>query len=262
MRGSSPPRGRRAKGVGGPYAQEAAWGVFCHDIACWELLGHGALMADLRATGECVGQVGINHGPLFPEKELGWLVYEGHEGRGYATEAARTLRDWAARALGLDGLVSYVDPENRRSARVAERLGATLHPDAPKQDPGDLVYRHSGRSRAPLEARPRAAVPRRQPPSPRGPRRMATMLRLLRGEDPETVSRSLGVTAATLTSWRDAFLAAGEASLATRPAEGEALEGDRLEARLGEMLLERGLLGAKIAALEANRPLAPWRRRP
>jgi hypothetical protein len=42
------------------------------------------------------------------------------------------------------------------------------------------------------------------------------VLRLLRGEDLETVSRSLGVTAATLTTWRDAFLAAGEAALTAR----------------------------------------------
>ena len=63
------------------------------------------------------------------------------------------------------------------------------------------------------------------------------VLRLLRGEDLETVSRALGVTAATLSGWRDAFLAGGEASLATRPADGEALESERLKARLGEMLL-------------------------
>ncbi len=93
-------------------------------------------------------------------------------------------------------------------------------------------------------------------------RKRDAVLRLLRGEDLETVSRALGVTAATLTGWRDAFLAGGEASLATRPAEREALENDRLKARLGEMLLERELLEAKIAALEANRPLAPRRRRP
>src|ERR671932_2196233 len=42
-------------------------------------------------------------------------------------------------------------------------------------------------------------------------RKTAAVLRLLRGEDLETVSRGLGVTAATLTAWRDAFLAAGEA---------------------------------------------------
>ena len=44
-------------------------------------------------------------------------------------------------------------------------------------------------------------------------RKTAAVLRLLRGEDLETVSRSLGVTAATLSGWRDAFLAAGEATL-------------------------------------------------
>ena len=37
-------------------------------------------------------------------------------------------------------------------------------------------------------------------------RKTAAVLRLLRGEDLETVSRGLGVTAATLSGWRDAFL--------------------------------------------------------
>ena len=71
----------------------------------------------------------------------------------------------------------------------------------------------------------------------------------------DLVSRSLGVTAATLSGWRDAFLAAGEAALTTRPTTGEALEGDRLKARLGAALIERDLLNEKIAILEANRPL-------
>jgi transposase len=66
---------------------------------------------------------------------------------------------------------------------------------------------------------------------------------------------------ATLSGWRDAFLAAGEASLATRPADGEALESERLKARPGEMLLERELLEAKIAALEARGPAPLARRR-
>ena len=95
-------------------------------------------------------------------------------------------------------------------------------------------------------------------------RKRDAVLRLLRGEDLEAVSRSLGVTAAALSGWRDAFLAAGEASLASRPADGEALESGRLKARLGEMLLERELLEAKIAALEARAPgpLARRRSRP
>src|SRR5215213_8758464 len=76
-----------------------------------------------------------------------------------------------------------------------------------------------------------------------------------------TPTRALGVTAATLTGWQDTFVSAGEASLVTRSTNGEALETERLKAKLGEMLLERELLDAKIAALEANRPLARRRSR-
>jgi transposase len=93
-------------------------------------------------------------------------------------------------------------------------------------------------------------------------RKTAAVLRLLRGEDLETVSRSLGVTAATLSGWREAFLAAGEAALTTRATTGEALESERLKAKLGAALIERDLLYEKIALLEANRPLARKRRAP
>ena len=93
-------------------------------------------------------------------------------------------------------------------------------------------------------------------------RKRDAVLRLLRGEDLETLSRALGVTAATLSGWQDSFVAAGEASLATRSPDGEALETERLKAKLGEMLLERELLEAKITALEGHRPLARRRSRP
>src|ERR687894_1098501 len=92
-------------------------------------------------------------------------------------------------------------------------------------------------------------------------RKRDAVLRLLRGEDLETISRALGVTAATLSGWQDTFLAAGEAGLATRPTTSDALESERLKAKLGEMPLERELLEAKIAALEAHRPLARRRSR-
>ena len=93
-------------------------------------------------------------------------------------------------------------------------------------------------------------------------RKTAAVLRLLRGEDLETVSRQLGVTAATLTGWHDAFLAAGEAALTSRAITCEGLESDRLKARLGAALIERDLLHEKIALLEVDRPFARRRRKP
>jgi transposase len=93
-------------------------------------------------------------------------------------------------------------------------------------------------------------------------RKSATVPRLPRGEDLETVSCSLGVTAATLSLWRAAFLAAGEAALMAKPTSGEELASERLKAKLGAALIERDPLHEKIALLEASRRLARRRRAP
>ena len=75
-------------------------------------------------------------------------------------------------------------------------------------------------------------------------------------------NRSRAAKAATLTGWRDAFLAGGEAALMSRAATGEELESERLKAKLGAALIERDLLNEKIALLEAGRPFARKRRTP
>jgi transposase-like protein len=55
-------------------------------------------------------------------------------------------------------------------------------------------------------------------------RKQDAVLRLLRGEDLELVSRELAVTAAELSGWREGFLAAGETSLKSRPADARDAE--------------------------------------
>ena len=92
-------------------------------------------------------------------------------------------------------------------------------------------------------------------------RKQGAVLRLLRGEDLELLSRELGVTAAELSAWRDAFLAAGEAALKTRPADGRDHEIGRLKAKVGELTMANELLDAKIERLETHRPLARRRSR-
>lgn len=92
-------------------------------------------------------------------------------------------------------------------------------------------------------------------------RKQSAVLRLLRGEDLELVSRELGVMAAELTAWRDAFLGAGEASLKTRPVDGRDAEIGRLKAKVGDLTMANELLATKIGHLEAGRPLARRRSR-
>jgi transposase-like protein len=104
-------------------------------------------------------------------------------------------------------------------------------------------------------------------PAPERRRRMSAgrkqdaVLRLLRGEALELVSRELGVTAAELSAWREAFLAGGAAALKTRPADGREVEIGRLKAKVGELTMANEVLGAKIEHLEAGRPLARRRSR-
>ena len=87
-------------------------------------------------------------------------------------------------------------------------------------------------------------------------RKRATVLRLLRGEDLESVSRELGITAARASQWRDQFLAAGQAGLKSRASDARDEEHQRLHAKVGELLMENELLYAKVDHLEAGGPLA------
>lgn len=57
------------------------------------------------------------------EIEIGWTLARKRWGKGYATEAATAVRDWALGELGLTRLISLIDPENAASIRVAEKLG-------------------------------------------------------------------------------------------------------------------------------------------
>jgi len=90
-------------------------------------------------------------------------------------------------------------------------------------------------------------------------RKTAAILRLLHGEDIETLSRELGVTAATLSGWRDRFLAGGEANLKAREIDVQNEETQRLKSLVADLTMSNELLREKIHHLEAGRPLA-WRR--
>ena len=92
-------------------------------------------------------------------------------------------------------------------------------------------------------------------------RKLDAVLRLLRGESLDGVSRELGVTAAGLSSWRDAVLAGGQASLRSRPEDERDEEVRRLRAKIGEITMANELLLERCHRAEAGRPLAQRRSR-
>jgi RimJ/RimL family protein N-acetyltransferase len=126
----------------GPLPRSAAWGEFAAAAGGWVLRGFGPFSVEDKATGHYLGEVGLYQPSHYPEPEIGWILVGAAEGRGIAEEAARSVRAWAYAALGLDTLVSYIAYGNKRSIRLAERLGAVADPVAPSCGPEAGVWRH------------------------------------------------------------------------------------------------------------------------
>ena len=93
-------------------------------------------------------------------------------------------------------------------------------------------------------------------------RKVSVILELLRGADLESTSRKYRVTAATLSQWRDRFLASGEVGLKTRETEVDDEERRRLKSVVATVSIENELLREKIARMENGRPLAFWKSKP
>jgi transposase-like protein len=88
---------------------------------------------------------------------------------------------------------------------------------------------------------------------------MAVVLELLHGDDLESLSRKYAVTAATLSSWRDSFLASGEAGLKIREDDLVDEQGRRMKSVIAELAMSNELLRERIQQLENGNPSLKWR---
>ena len=112
--------------VGGPCSREEAWRKLAVIAGHWHLRGYGPWALECKQDGLFAGFCGLWFPEGWPEPEILWLVVENYQNHGLATEAAARVRDYAARTLGWQRLVSCIEAENTPSVRVASHLGATL----------------------------------------------------------------------------------------------------------------------------------------
>lgn len=132
----------RSRFVGGPMDRWASWRALLAGMGHWVLRGYGMWMVEHRETGAVAGRVGVIFNESWDEPELGWHIFDGFEGQGYAYQACLAARDHAARHMGLDGVISYIAAENARSRRLAERLGCVHERDGTLLDQPCQVWRH------------------------------------------------------------------------------------------------------------------------
>ena len=131
----------RSRFMGGPLNPYEAWMLYAAEIGHWDIRGFGMWMIHDKATDETYGMAGGWKPAGWPEREIAWIIWPDKAGQGYALEATHAVRKYYYRN-GWDTAVSYLDPKNLDSIRLAERLGAKKDVDAPGIDGSDAVYRH------------------------------------------------------------------------------------------------------------------------
>lgn len=131
------------KAQGETSTAEQAWFGFLAGIGHWHWHGFGFFIVVEQETGHPVGRVGLIKHSDWPEIELAWHLFEGAEGKGYATEAAKAVKAWAFGDLGLTKLFSYIEEDNTRSQAVTKRLGATTDGTRPPHEPDAEIWVHT-----------------------------------------------------------------------------------------------------------------------
>ncbi|MBQ2262651.1 MAG: GNAT family N-acetyltransferase [Loktanella sp.] len=133
----------RSTAFGGHRNLGNAWRTFASELGHWEIFGYGMWAVTLDDEDTALGLVGPWTPPDWPETEIGWMILSDKaEGTGIATEAAKAAVAHAFDVLGWETVVSYIAPDNARSIRLAEKLGAVLDTAAKGPKAYTLVYRH------------------------------------------------------------------------------------------------------------------------
>jgi ribosomal-protein-alanine N-acetyltransferase len=105
--------------------------------------GAGLLGIVLKTTGVLIGDCGAVWQEVegVQEPEIGYHVHRDHQNQGYATEAARAVRDYVFSALDCNHVISMIRPENLASRRVAEKNGLKVDRIVFWRDYEHCVYR-------------------------------------------------------------------------------------------------------------------------
>ncbi|MDX2482855.1 MAG: GNAT family N-acetyltransferase [Pseudodonghicola sp.] len=132
----------RARFMGGPLNPYESWMLYAAEIGHWQIRGYGMWMIHDKASDETYGMAGGWKPAMWPEPEIAWVIWPDKAGKGFALEATHAVRRFLYQQKGWTTAVSYIDPMNLDSIRLAERLGAVKDNDAQSVDGSDAVYRH------------------------------------------------------------------------------------------------------------------------
>jgi len=92
-------------------------------IASYENFSFGMYLVALKSTGEAAGMCGLVKRDSLDDVDIGYAFLSRYWSKGYATEAALAVKEYAKDTIGLKRLVAITDPANQGSVRVLEKIG-------------------------------------------------------------------------------------------------------------------------------------------
>ncbi len=77
-----------------------------------------------KGSDKCIGLMGFYRTqPEHFRTELGYMIVREHWGKGYVTEAVKTLLDFAFNNLNFHSIVAVIDSRHAASERVLQKVG-------------------------------------------------------------------------------------------------------------------------------------------
>jgi len=92
-------------------------------IASYENFDFGMYLVILKNTGSAVGLCGLVKRDSLDDVDIGYAFFPQYWSKGYASEAAQAVKEYAKNDVGLSRLVAITDPANQGSIRVLEKIG-------------------------------------------------------------------------------------------------------------------------------------------
>ena len=106
-----------------PWTREQAERAVAHWIELFDTRQLGKLRLTRKSDGAFIGRAGFGVYPPTQEPELGYALFEEHQGAGYAKEAAAGLRDWIFRETDAPHFIGFADLRNAPSLAVLKKIG-------------------------------------------------------------------------------------------------------------------------------------------
>jgi len=119
-----------------------SWRVMASILGHWQLRGYGPYAIEEKLSKKVIGISGFWYPNDWPEIEIKWALARKFWGKGYASEAARSVQKVALKSFPANPLISFINSKNSASIQLALAIKAVFEKQVDFRGGVWHVYRH------------------------------------------------------------------------------------------------------------------------